>query len=428
MIISRRGTSGVLLSLMILLGGYNATLPVTDISLPIIFTPIQIVHGIYIDEFLLISYFMLSIVAASAHKFELRTNSYVRASVALLSLLALIGVFSGAVNGYLGDVIKSLRLFYIAIFFVILYDFCFVYGAPQTLRSYLMGSVCGGAINFYYSFSVSDVANSFGVLPRLMGQAGPGVSLGFNIILGLFLVKLSSRRFDLYLALAALLMGGIASVISFSKISLISASLGIGAWCFFAFRELLVSRKWWIPIVLLMACIGFFSGKAVDIYQSAEMVINLKLSGVGVDADSNDNKRYMYHLGVFEIARDNPIIGVGFSGFYDAIQKTSVAGEINEDPESGKAGTSNPHSALLHYLSAMGIPGAVVATTILCLAIFASFRYSRRSLLFFPAVAISLIVIFLTIPNFFFARSFYVLLAVVLVDLDLKVVSHRIVW
>lgn len=430
MTISIRRVSAYLLGTVIFIGGYNATLPVTDIAVPVIFVPIQVFHGIFLDEFFVILFAALALITANTYQPVIRTNWYVRIIAMLLLVLGILGITSALLNWYPSDILKSLRLFYISIFFIILYNFCLKHGSVSALRLYLIGSLIGGAINFYYAFGALVDSNLFGSIPVLMGQAGPGVALGFNVILGLFLVKMSAKRFDILLAFLALCMGLAGAVTSFSKISLISAGCGVMAWVFFLLKEVVVSRRIGVLVFVLVvaACISAFYGDESDIYQSAERVIAVKVAGVGTDDESNDRKRYLYHLAVLEIATNNPVIGVSFSGFYKGLTKTQFAREIAEDPDAERDGSSNPHSALLNYLSAMGFPGGLTALAIMSLAISAISSYSRKSFLFVSCVSISIFIVFLTLPDFFFLRFFFVLLAVVLADLDLKIRVSRILW
>ncbi len=346
--------------LILFIGGYNFALPEYGLG-----TPIQLVHGVYLNSALIIAYaFFVSLGAPVSQ--GLTRDSSARRYAALIACLGCAGIISAGVSPYsLLDVGQAMRLYVWSVFVLFVVHWSRARGQTFVLRWYLLGIAAGGVVNIYYSFIDPDLI--IGVLPMLRARNGAGGLLGIAVVLGAWLMLLRRTPTDTAVAIAVSLIGASAAAMSFSKTALIIASCGIGAWCFALASTLTVRRLAILALAGITGIVGAStfvatSNKTKVYVASVERAIAIKISGAGLDSYS-DNARYMYFWGVMDVLSKHPLAGVSYRGFYDAITHTptyETGMMVEENPEAGLRGDSNPHNSFLYYAAANGVSGLIL--------------------------------------------------------------------
>lgn len=337
------------------------------VSLPFWAQKIEIVHGLFLKEFLLILYLVYFLIATKLEKISLIRKA--KEYSILISTLSFVGVVSALVNMQdVLDIMEALRLLLLAAFFVLCVYWAKSFGQTFLLRSFLIGAIASTTINLYFTFSFSW--RTIGVLPMLLGQNGPGSALGFMMGLGAWLFLLKEKRIDSLVAIIFSSIALFAIMISFSKLGMLMCFCGIIAWGAVIIKNISIRNFKKVTLFALAIIIGSFiwtksSSTGNDVLKSAQKIYYLKLGakeeGIVTMADTGDRQRLYYFYAVGEIFLYNPIFGVSYSGFRDAVSATSAfsTGYIDED-ETDKG--SNPHNSFLYYISANGFPGLIIVS------------------------------------------------------------------
>ncbi|MEO8680143.1 MAG: O-antigen ligase family protein [Vicinamibacterales bacterium] len=368
--------------LILFLGGYNAVLPVVEesVSIPAIFTPIQVVHGVFLRDAFLLVYLGLSLVTGALGRIRFQREE--RSFALQVAGLACAGVLSAVVNlTTLFDVGEALHLLVFAAYFCAVVHWASNLGAARLLRYFLVGITVGGAINLYFTFNIQFM--TIGILPFLLGQNGPGGYLGLSVVLGSWLMLIRRNRADTLAAITVSLIGLFASTISYSRLAMVMAASGLVGWAAVATLSNAGRRNRYggalLGLALTISAFLTVTPLGRDYVESVSGFVNNKFAIIDINDENSVGTRYMYFWGVFEIFQKHPIAGVGYSGFYDAVTSTAyypTSAMAEEDAASGAQGLSNPHNAFLYYVSANGVLGLV-----LIVAIFVSFlRILGRSL------------------------------------------------
>jgi O-antigen ligase len=349
---------------ILFVGGYNMALP--DFAWA---RPVQVVHGVYIDVAMVICY--LALMAGSGTLGGVFKPAEARRFAQLVAGLAGLGIVSAGFNPYrLYDLGQAMRLLLFAATVPLAVHWCRVWSSALVLRCYLLGAATGGLINFYFSFTQPEVL--VGLLPVLRSQNGAGGLLGIAILLAAWLMLVRRSPADVAVAIGVSVLGLVAAAVSFSKTSMTIAACGIVAWVFVlggtvARRRL---RLIGLATVVLVVSAVAYTGRSVEAttYRTAVIrAVTLKFTGLSVKNRYSLGTRYMYFWGVAEIVARHPVVGVSYSGFYDAVIQTATyqtGSMAQESPESGSQGASNPHNTLLYYASANGLPGFLLVTVI----------------------------------------------------------------
>lgn len=269
----------------------------------------------------------------------------------------------------------------------------------------VFGFLIGTAVNLLMTFQFPFIVNG---IARLSGQNTPGVAAAISIHLSAFLFFHTRIRVLQVMALAAACVCAYACAISFSRTGWIIGVLGLLAWLYivlFSFRQrssrglnLRNCLLFWLgmPITLAFAAAFFLCTH----FQAFPDLIGSLIKGKEWFSGESNKFRVAYFVGVAEILVRNPF-GVGYSGFFYAMQETSVyrsgdaAREISYE--------ANPHSSLLYYASAGGFPALFIVLALFASLLFA-FRvgvkraFPRGGGWFFLLIALSYLVIFLTVP------------------------------
>jgi hypothetical protein len=155
-----------------------------------------------------------------------------------------------------------------------------------------------------------------------------------------------------------------------------------------------------LPVLALVIGAGAVSPPGQEGLRWITILAEQKLSG----PSEGDSQRWAYLLGTAEIVASRPL-GVGYSGFFDAMTATDVyrSGMAAEEESVVDA---NPHSSFLWYTSAGGAPGgllALLAFTFLLnsMRVGLNDALGRPGFAFFVLIALPYLVIGLTVPYIF---------------------------
>ncbi len=347
--------------LILFVGGFNMALP--DIGWG---TPVQLFHGVFIDNVVLSIYLLLLATLGTFGKI-LRDKGALRFA-GTVALLGSLGIISAGVNAQAAnDVGQAARLILFGAFVLAGVHWSQVRGETFVLRSYLSGIAAGGLINIYYSLVQPKAL--LGILPVLYSQNGAGGALAIAIGLAALLMLIRQTRGDITVAIGCALIGTVAAAMSFSKTSMTIAACGLVAWIVVLIRTVALRRLRLIEtagLAVLLAGSAYVvrSAESSELTAAVMQAVKTKFANLDVRDDYSLSARYMYFWGVAEVVADHPLTGVSYRGFYNAITNTSTyhIGEMTEeDPEAGRLGQSNPHNSFLYYAAANGIPGLMIS-------------------------------------------------------------------
>ena len=270
----------------------------------------------------------------------------------------------------------------------------------------LLGFFTGTVINLVFSFQNPLIVNE---TMRLSGQNTPGVAMGIAIHLAAWLFFHSSNRMIQFFTIATALVFAFGCGISYSRTGWFAGALGLMAWAYIFIlarpsgrierARMKRSRRVWVPLLSLVLVLAFSSPVVQESVAWIESLMEQKFSKQG----EGDKDRASYFIGTAEIIVKHPL-GVGYSGFYDAMTATEIyrSGRAAEE-ESLDA---NPHSGFLYYTSAGGIIGGILAVALFVFLLH-SMRFGLVSAfgppggILFALVAASFLLIGLTVPYMF---------------------------
>lgn len=406
------------------LGGWRLCLP-TDDSVPYWLTPIQVVYGIFIHEIIFIAYLVLCLCSRAKNNFHQPDhiiNIACKYLVGLAVWCAIIGFFGP--RPFM-DAAESGRIILWVILLIVVTQWA-VKNPVFVLRAFFIGLVASTCVNLISTFRGNTLM--IGVLPTLMGQNGPGTSMGMGVCLSAWLALISTRRIDIILALVGGLACCFGAGISYSKIGMGTALAGVCCMILVILFKSKRERGDFLRAtgILMCAAIFFYLGTThgVAIAESLNNFFYLKSSSLDLTLDqsqqsASNQARTAYYLGVGEIMMAHPL-GVGYSGFYDAMTSTDTylrgGFAAIEDADVGAAGESNPHSTLLYYASAGGFFGGGLCLVIFFLLWLAMFRglkpFGMVGVFVVTFTGLAFFIVFLTIPTLLKAELMLIPVAV----------------
>jgi len=270
------------------------------------------------------------------------------------------------------------------------------------LGALVLGFFTGTIINLIASFLNPFIVNE---VMRLSGQNTPGVAMGIAIHLSAWLFYRTRYRTVQTFAIFATVIFAFGCGISYSRIGWFCGVLGFFAWVYILLaarpqepeekQRLKGIRRVWIPLLVVGLGASIASPRVQEGLQWVEILVEQKTSTEG----GGDAGREAYVQGVAEILLKYPL-GVGYSGFFDAMRATTVysSGRANEE-DSVEA---NPHATFLWYASAGGIPGGFMGIAVFVMLL-KSLRFGLRSAMgrtgsvFFALAGLSFLLIGLTV-------------------------------
>lgn len=348
---------------ILFMNGWIYTLPVTG-PIPIWFTPIQVARGIFVHEILLIGYFGFVLLTREGSIRSPRGRAaVVGALIGAIGLLAMISAIWNVRS--VKEVFSAGRYFLLAAYFFAAIRWAKRYGFTFVLRTFLLGELAAACVNLYYTYFYSGVA--LGGLPMLLGQNGPGGYLGISVVLSAWLMLERTGAWDMIIAIVTAIVALAAVSISFSKLSMSMAALGIVAWLFVLWQDFNTgrARRWYAAMAAgMIALIGFNSAVTLRYLEGVLTYAEYKFRYM--DRRSIIT-RTQYFLITGEILATHPLFGAGLGGFYDAEITTDAYKSdraAKDDPVLGSMGQSHPESSFLYYAAGTGFIGLCVVTLI----------------------------------------------------------------
>ena len=349
---------------VLFISAWNETVPIAAATeIPWIFRPIQVIYGIRIEQFILI--LILPTIFITNQFKNYLTNRYTNAISMIFWALGFIGLLSSCFNFVnILEFGESIRLILFGFFLIWLEQCAIRFGTEFCLRCVIFGLAIGGAVNIFFSFQIS---NTVGIIPLLIGQAGPGPSLGLLVIISAWAYSITTKNLPKTIYVITCIIGIYGGIASWSKISLLLIITGLIPWAVLILSR---PRKIKIVLIILILTIGLIfknDSSISEIKDSVDQIIFTKLSSEDHNLNNPDSKiwgeRFVFHIAVLEIVVSHPLLGVGYAGFGTAYKETAASkmqkAYIDESNEI-LSSQSNPHSTWLYYASANGIPGLLL--------------------------------------------------------------------
>jgi hypothetical protein len=407
---------------VLFIGGYTATLPVAGdlLVLPWYFQPIQVAHGVYLRDAILMGYIAIFGMVGSLTQIRLRRDELRFTAVVLA--LGFAGVLSAVINvTTVLDIGEALRFVVFAAYFILALDWAARYGPTFLLRSFLVGIAAGGTINIYYTYQAQAMV--LGILPFLLGQNGPGGFLGLSAVLAAWLMLLHRSRVEILIAVGAAVIAVFAASMSYSRLSMLQAGCGVVAWLSVILaasmrRQTLRHGASLTALVVFLIVGAVLTPVGRDYVESVREFTERKFGDIDVRDPNSVGTRYQYFWGVLDIFMAHPL-GVSYGGFYDAvIQTPTYQSGFMADENFGPMSRSfaNPHSAFLYYVSANGIFGLVLGPFLFVLCVVA-LRESLRPFrsagqVVWLCLSLALFINAMTLPTLFNTEVLYLSAAV----------------
>lgn len=349
---------------VIFISAWNQTVPIAGATeIPWIFRPIQVIYGISIEQFILILIFLTIFITNQFKNYH--TNRYTNAISMIFWALGFIGLLSNCFNFVnILEFGESIKLILFGFFLIWLERCAIRFGTEFCLRCIIFGLAIGGMVNIFFSFQTSSTV---GIIPLLIGQAGPGPPLGLLVIISAWAYSITTKKLPKTIYVILCIIGIYGGIASWSKISLLLIITGLIPWAILILSR---PRKIKIVLIILILTIGLIfknNSSISEIKDSIDQIISTKLSSEDHNLDDPDSKiwgeRFVFHIAVLEIVASHPFLGVGYAGFGTAYKETNASKKRHayvDESDQIQSSDSNPHSTWLYYASANGIPGLLL--------------------------------------------------------------------
>jgi hypothetical protein len=358
--------------------GANLTLPLAiSTGVPMQFPEVQVPFWaqrivlfkyILLQEILFFLAMLTCVFVSIRNRYKLRLPRRVNVIAICLLLLGILVIFNAIVYSPFTehDIGRGARLLFNAACLFLLVQWPYA-GGTLLLRVFFYGLLIGCLINVFYSFVFIEAVdpnyiiyfaiNIFSMhIPKLLGQnnCGPGLALLIVLIYESRKNIFNKEIFDTVSHFFVRVVATIVLVMSWSKVAIITAVL-CASWEFKKFvcrsrYRLVVFTSFFIIVTFTMVLYFLSPEGQIFIWNHVDPVFNIS---------GNIQERLVYHIGVFEIAINNPF-GVGITGFQQHFLGTDIFqhGELIVPQEFGvPESESNPHSTFLYYFSSNGILG-----------------------------------------------------------------------
>lgn len=350
---------------VLFISAWNETVPIAEATeIPWIFRPIQVIYGIRIEQFILI--LILPTIFITNQFKNYLTNRYTNAISMIFWALGFIGVLSSCFNFVnILEFGESIRLILFGFFLIWLERCAIQFGTEFCLRCVIFGLAIGGVVNIFFSFQINSAM--VGIIPLLIGQAGPGPPLGLLVIISAWAYSITTKNLPKTIYVITCIIGIYGGIASWSKISLLIIIIGLIPWIIFILSKL---SKLKIILIVSICAFGFTLTDDSSIFQikdSVYEIVSKKLSSQDHDINDPDSKiwgeRFVFHIAVLEIVVSHPFLGVGYAGFGNAYKETNASKMQHayvDESDQIQSSNSNPHSTWLYYASANGILGLIL--------------------------------------------------------------------
>lgn len=290
----------------------------------------------------------------------------------------------------------------------------------------ILGCLAGTMINIYLSLRYPPIA--FGVF-RMSGQNTPGVIMGVAVHLAAWLFLHTDRFSCRMFALVAAVVFSFSCAFSFSRTGWFALGTGLFVWAytiffarplnFFHMRSLARIRRYLVSAIVFALTIVLASPVGKAGLENFSSLVESKLSGKG----PGDFHRWVYVVETFEILLEHPL-GVGHTGFYDAVQQTETYRSEDVYAEQVIA-TANPHATFLLYATTGGVLGFLLSI-LLFIMFMNSLKsglksvFSKLGVVFFLLLAPVYLLIGCTVPYLFYYSIVLIVPTAVALGWDLR--------
>lgn len=402
-----RGRS--LLLLFSFLIGYELCLPVfpedSGISVPFVFTHMLLVGGLSLKEGVLVFHALLNVRLLT----QVFPTKRFPPLLGIYWLFIVGGLVSIAINMAPRDLPELGRFMASAYYIFAVRAYIRRDGVERLIVALLLGLVASIAVNFAYTFLMPRAF--LGFLPMLWGQNGPGGFAGAFVALSFILYGYLQRKFARSLLLVAVVLSGFLVLMSYSKLGMIMALIGLLVWVssLTAGRRNLVVRYVSLAGTVAVLTIGFARFAPENWKEQLEVIYEYKFYNAGEGAfDESDMSRWGYFIGVGEIFMANPL-GVSYTGIGAGLLETEIH-QSGGLPEEGSVQEANPHNSFLYYIAANGVIGWLATTLFFVYFLKLTYRVlhprTGNGLYYTGLVAAVLLLFANTLPSFFNAFFF----------------------
>ena len=315
------------------------------------------------------------------------------------------GLVSLAAPLYILDIGRSMRLLVNALLL-----FAVVRWTAQSnnlpIGALILGFLAGTMINVYMSLRYPLVVYE---MFRMSGQNTPGIMMGIAVHLTAWLYLHADRFSHRMFALIAAVVFSVSCAFSYSRIGWFTLGTGLLVWVYTILFARTMKQTYirslkriMLYLVLLVITPAIVANSPVG-KAGLELLtrqVELKLSQQG----ESNSIRWSYVVGTAEILLEYPF-GVGYSGFFDAMQRTEIYRSGKAAEEDSIVG-ANPHATFLWYATAGGFPGLFLSI-LLFIMFMNNIRsglksaFSRPGLVFFLLLAPVYLLIGATVPYLF---------------------------
>jgi O-antigen ligase len=169
--------------------------------------------------------------------------------------------------------------------------------------------------------------------------------------------------YDIVLSILILVIFSFNALISYSKGGIILMAIGWLSWLFYILLQISLTKKTKLVAIFLLMMIVLFvrdDGRLLQYRDSITTLLNFKFGNIKPEDNNAIRERLGYFTATKEIFFTSPLLGVGYSGFYDAVTRTKAYAKGLTPKEDANA-NSHPHNTFLYYIAVNGILGALLS-------------------------------------------------------------------
>jgi hypothetical protein len=406
-------------AIIIFLVGWFSVLPasIPEITLPLFMTKISITHGLFLHDALFILYLSFIIIFNPNKIFiDININPKIKKLATLIFFLGFLVLISNLFNiafGYeqpLTKIGEGFRLFVVALFVIYIYTWSSKYDGTFVFKNYLLGFFLSGAFHVYYAniFNFREL----GGLSGLIGQNGPGPGFALGLLFSAILIYFAKSKNDFYVAFLCLPLSVYGILVSYSKTSMLIGFFGCMI-LFISFAKTIfnkyIFKKLAFIIILVIVVFNYFELEIDAFMSGAQAYFDYKFGNNFVTENESTKERARYFYTTFKIFINNPFLGAGTGGFYEAVR--DVAPEALQYEDDFNDGSANPHNSFLYYTAGSGIIGTFLALVIfiyLHLILFISSKDKLFKIIIIPIIFCIVLLYGFALPSLFNTLFLYI--------------------